>query len=295
MGWPIPRRIAFINEKGGSGKTTLVTNIACYLSLKRGRRTLAIDMDPQGQLGKVLGLEVRRSKKSSIQLLVDSLLGDPEDAERPEALDAVTPRPSLPITHTRIPNLDVVVANKSLALFPGWGGPDGGGAELHLAHNLEASGQLDDYDFVLFDAPPSFGPLTLSLLLASEEVVVPVPLTYLALDGFAELLQTIRMVQKRYAHHKLRISMVIPMFYRRTRLAHEILDKLTKRFPKEIAQTVLGFHVKIDEAQSHGMSVFEYAPRDRGAKAIAAIAEELEARERPRRSAVQHEGRGTAP
>ncbi len=234
---------------------------------------MAIDMDPQGQLGKVLGLEVRKPRGSAIELLVDSVLGG--DA-RPEALDAGAIRRALPISHSRIPNLDVIVANKSLALFPSWTGEDA--AELRLAQNLDSSRELQSYDFVLFDAQPSFGPLTLSVLLASEEVVVPVPLTYLALDGFAELLQTISMVHERYGHRKLRVSMVIPTFYRRTRLAHEILEKLSERFPKEIAQTVVGFHVKIDEAQSHGLSIFEYAPRDRGAKAMAALAEELEAR-----------------
>ena len=75
--------------------------------------------------------------------------------------------------------------------------------------------------------------------------------------------------------------MVIPTFYRRTRLANEILDRLKTRFPKEIAHTTVGFHVKIDEAQSHGLSVFEYAPHDRGAKTLAALAEELEARGSP--------------
>ena len=75
--------------------------------------------------------------------------------------------------------------------------------------------------------------------------------------------------------------MVIPTFYRRTRLAHEVLERLKNQFPKEIAHTVLGFHVKIDEAQSRGQSVFEYAPSCRGAKALAAIAEELELREPP--------------
>ena len=72
--------------------------------------------------------------------------------------------------------------------------------------------------------------------------------------------------------------MVVPTFYRRTRLANEVLEQLKSRFPKEIAQTVVGFHVKIDEAQWRGLSVFEHAPRDRGAHAIAALAEELEAR-----------------
>jgi chromosome partitioning protein len=72
-----PRRIAFINEKGGSAKTTLVANLAAYLALHRGRRVLTIDMDPQGQLGKVLGLDVRSSRRSSIELLLDTVLGDP--------------------------------------------------------------------------------------------------------------------------------------------------------------------------------------------------------------------------
>ena len=178
------------------------------------------------------------------------------------------------------------MSNKSLALFPTWTSPSSAGdpaePERRLANHLNQSRELEAYDFVLFDAPPSFGPLTLSVLLACEEVAVPVPLTYLALDGFAELQQTIHMVQTRFDHSKLHVSMVIPTFYRRTKLAHEILGKLTQRFPKEIAQTVVGFHVKIDEAQSHGLSIFEYAPRDRGAKAMAALAEELEAREERR-------------
>jgi chromosome partitioning protein len=263
--------------------------------MERGRRTLAIDMDPQGQLGKVLGLEVRRPKRSAIELLVNSVLGD--DA-RPEALDEPPSRPALPISHTRMPNLDVVVSNKSLALFPTWtqsaGGllppetqdadpqpPLGKRPELQLAKSLDLATELPSYDFVLFDAPPSFGPLTLSVLLASQEVVVPVPLTYLALDGFAELNHTLELVRRRYDHRELRLTMVIPTFYRRTRMAGEILDQLTTRFPKEIAQTVVGYHVKIDEAQSRGLSIFEYARRDRGARAMAALAEELEARGDP--------------
>ena len=273
----IPRRIAFINEKGGSGKTTLVANIASYLAMHRGRRTLAIDMDPQGQLGKVLGLEVRQPRRSSIELLVNSILGEPA---RPESLDAPKESPALPSLATRIPNLRIVVANKSLALFPGWTGREPGDPDptARLRTSLQNAPETEDYDFVFFDAPPSFGPLTLNVLRASDEVVVPVPLTYLALDGCAELMRTLKLVRTRYGHSKLRVSMVIPTFYRRTKLAHEILEKLKQRFPKEIAHTVLGYHVKVDEAQSRGLSIFEYAPRDRSAKAIAALAEELDAR-----------------
>ena len=274
---PSPRRIAFINEKGGSAKTTLVANIAAYLALRRGRRVLAIDMDPQGQLGKVLGIDVRRPRRSAVDLLVDTLLGDPGlDGVPGEGPD---PAGSLPIVRTRIPRLAMVVANKSLALYPTW---EGGGHDrdptARLMDALDRARELSSYDFVLFDAPPSFGPLTLNVLRASSEVVVPVPLTYLAMDGCAELLGTLDTVRTRYGNPKLRVSMVVPTFYRRTRLAHEILDRLKARFPKEIAHTVVGYHVKIDEAQSHGLSIFEYAPRDRGALVMAELAEELELR-----------------
>jgi len=275
-----PRRIAFINEKGGSAKTTLVANLAAYLALQRGRRVLAIDMDPQGQLGKVLGLDVQSSRRSSIELLLDTVLGDPGlDRTAADRLEpGRDPSSVLPIARTRIPNLDVIVANKSLALFPTWEGGDSPDPTGRLTETLENSSELNRYDFVFFDAPPSFGALTLNVLRASTEAVVPVPLTYLAMDGCAELMRTIATVRRRFSHPSLRVAMVVPTFYRRTRLAHEILDRLKARFPKEIAHTVVGYHVKIDEAQSRGLSVFEYAPRDRGAQVMAQLAEELEVR-----------------
>lgn len=272
-----PRRIAFINEKGGSAKTTLVANIAAYLALHRGRRVLAIDMDPQGQLGKVLGVDNRNPTRTAIDLLLDGLLGDPGLDRRPAGPDE-QPASVLPTIRTRIPGLDVIVANKSLGLFPAWQDGDDQDPTGRLAQTLDAAPELGRYDFVLFDAPPSFGPLTLNVLRAAAEVVVPVPLTFLALDGCAEMVRTIATVRERYDHPDLRITMVVPTFYRRTRLADEILERLKKRFPKEIANSVVGYHVKIDEAQSRGLSIFEYAPRDRGARAMAELAEELELR-----------------
>jgi len=283
LGDTIPRRIAFINEKGGSGKTTLVANIAAHLALRRGRRTLAIDMDPQGQLGKVLGLEVRRPRHSAIELLVDSLLGeDFEKTARRGDRDPVSSR--LPVTATRIRNLDIIVANKSLALFPSWTGGDPADEEStsRLAERLDTAPNTRDYDFILFDAPPSFGALTLNILRAVDEVVVPVPLTFLGLDGTAEMMRTLEMVRSRYNRPHLELVMVVPMFYRRTRLAREILNKLEDRFSKELSLAVVGFNVKIDEAQSRGLSIIEYAPKDRGAEVMASIAEELDARRRPK-------------
>jgi len=269
-----------LNEKGGSAKTTLVASVAAYFALRRGLRVLAIDMDPQGQLGKVLGVDVRRARRTAIELLVDSVLGDDAALDRPSPAGSGSSRAAtadLPWAPTRIPHLDVVVANKSLGLAPSLESedPDPTG---RMARRLGAARGLEAYDFVLVDAPPSFGMLTLNVLRAVDEVVIPVPLTFLALDGCAELLRTIESVRTRYRHPALRITMVVPVFHRRTRLAREILESLHQKFPKEIAQTVVGYHVKIDEAQSRGLSIFEYAPKDRGADALAAVARELEAR-----------------
>jgi chromosome partitioning protein len=183
----------------------------------------------------------------------------------------------LPRVSTRIRGLDLIGANKALGLA-GALEPAGDEATARLAHSLDALFEAEDYDLLLIDAPPSFGPLTLNVLRAVREVVIPVPLTFLGLDGCAALLRTIETVRTRYGNPALRITMVIPTFYRRTRMAHELLERLKARFPKELAHTVLGYHVKIDEAQSRGQSVIEYAPSDRASKAFAALAEELELR-----------------
>jgi chromosome partitioning protein len=237
---------------------------------------LAIDMDPQGQLGKVLGVEVRRVRRSAIELLLDSMLGPAPEATARDAAHARADT-DLPLVPSRIAGLDLVVANKALGLAPAFdaGDPDPSG---RLARRLDASSRLERYDFVLVDAPPSFGLLTLNVLRAVDEVVIPVPLTFLALDGCAELLRTMDSVRSRYGHPGLRVTMVVPTFYRRTRMAHEVLEALKSRFPKELAQTVVGFHVRIDEAQSRGLSIFEFAPSDRGARVMAALGQELEAR-----------------
>ena len=279
----LARRVAVINEKGGSTKTTLVSTIGAYLALHRGRRVLAIDMDPQGQLGKVLGVETRARGRSAIDLLLDSVLGDASSLEysRGDVADpGMRPDSTLPISTTRIPQLDVITANKSLGLFPiledGEVDPTS-----RLSRTLDSAPELEDYDFILIDAPPSFGPLTLNVLRAATEVVIPVPLTYLALDGCAEIVRTIATVRSRYNHPDLHIAMIVPTLYRRTRLADEILERLKQRFPKEISHTVVGYHVKIDEAQSRGLSIFEYAPKDRAASVMAELAEELELRGKP--------------
>jgi chromosome partitioning protein len=223
---------------------------------------LLVDLDPQGQLGKVLGVDVGAARRTALDLLLDTMLGEET-------------RPALPVLHARHPNLDIVPSNKSLALFPDAAREVEGAQHFCLRDALE---RAPSYDFILFDAPPSFGAITLNVLLAASEIVLPVPLTYLALDGAAEMTRTVEMVRTRYAHPSLQITLVVPTFYRNTKMASEILDKLRQHFPKQIAQTVLGYSVLIDEAQSRAKTIFEYAPRSTAARWMSAVADELLAR-----------------
>lgn len=249
------RRIAFINEKGGTCKTTLCVNIGAWLAREKGLRVLIADLDTQGHAGKALGIDVRGLAPTIRDLLLDATL--------PVAAVA---RP------TALPGLDLLPANKELAAFPVEVAGEADRADKLRA--LAARVPAGAYDAVLFDAPPSLSLVTENVMRAATEIVIPVALTYLALDGCAEILASLeRMREDRGEAPVLR--MVVPTLYRKTQLAEEILAKLRERFPEELSRTVLGYSVKIDEAQSHGKTIFEYAPRSSGAVALAALAAEL--------------------
>jgi chromosome partitioning protein len=248
------RRIAFMNEKGGTCKTTLCVNIAAWLA-GRGLRVLLVDMDTQGHAGKSLGLDVRGLAPTVHEWLLDSARTPFEAVVRPGPM----------------PGLDLLPANKDLAAFPMdvAAAPD---RADRLDRRLDALGRA--YDVVLIDAPPSLSLVTENVLRAAREVVVPVALTYLALDGCAEILESLERLERGRGHAPT-LTLVVATLYRRTRLADEILEKLRARFPGILSQTVLGYSVKVDEAQSHGRTIFEHAPRSPGARALSAIADEL--------------------
>lgn len=248
------RRVAFINEKGGSCKTTLCVNVAAWLATARSLRILLADLDTQGHAGKSLGVDVRGLTPTIHEWLVGTA-----------PLEAVV-RP------TPVPGLDLLPANKALADLPVAlaGAPD---RATRLATRL-AEVPAGRYDAVLIDAPPSRSLVTENVLTAADAVVVPVALTYLALDGCAEMLESLADLRAaRGAAPEL--ALVVPALYRKTQLADEILQKLRERFPAELSHTVLGWSVKVDEAQSHGRTVFEHAPRSPGAVALAEIADEV--------------------
>jgi chromosome partitioning protein len=225
----------------------------------KGLRVLLVDLDPQGQLAKVLGLEPGGERRTAYDLMLDAVDRGPDAGPAP-------------IVRARHPGLDLIPSNKSLALLPTEAAERCDEGCDWLRRAIE---RIPGYDLVLFDAPPSFGTITLNVLMAASEVVIPVPLTYLGLDGAAEMTRTVSMVKTRFRHPELQISMVISTLGRRTRLAGEVHERLRSHFPKELAHTVVGCSVLVDEAQSRGQTIFEYAPRFAPARWFAGLAEEL--------------------
>lgn len=249
------RRIALTNEKGGTCKTTLAVHLAAYFA-EQGQRVLLVDLDTQGHAGKSVGIDVRTCRPNAFHWLSDSSI---------KLSDVVHP--------SAIPNLAVIPANKDISEFP-----------LAVAQDPRRAYRLFDllqkpeakvFDVVVFDSPPSMGLTTLNILVAAIEVVIPVALTYLAMDGCAEVVETVQLVSTQYEKPDLRVSVVVPTLYRKTTLADEILDKLREYFPTKLSAP-LGFNVKIDEAQSHGKTIWEYAPRSRGATMLRSIAQQID-------------------
>lgn len=247
------RKLAFVNEKGGSGKTTLTINVAAWLSMQ-GNKVLLIDLDPQGHIGKSLGMDIHTIRKTAFDLLV---------------------YPEVSVEEVIIPtekeNLFVVPSNKLLTdvVVNVANHPD---RHLKLKQKIE---RLEGFDFLFIDSPPSLGLLTVNILIGVEEVVIPVSLSYLALDGCAEILDTVNTVRENFGHDSLHVALVVPTFYRDTILVHSILEKLKNHFGDKLAKTVIEYDMKLDQAQSFGKTIFDFAPDSQGAKMMEALAMEV--------------------
>jgi chromosome partitioning protein len=234
----VTRKIAFINEKGGVGKTTLAVNTAAFFAQKRKQRVLLIDVDTQGHAAKTLGVDVRGGGPTVFDLLTKPDV-TPNDVTRGTAVE----------------NLWLIPSWKELAEFPTVAASNPARHRL-LADKLS----VIDGNYVL---------------LAAEEVVIPVATTYLALDGCAELVATVKRVAHEYGHEKLHVTQLVPTLYRKTQLADEVLGKLREYFPNQVTEPV-ALNVSIDEAQSHGKTIWEHAPWSRGATMLQHVAERIE-------------------
>jgi chromosome partitioning protein len=240
---PRARRIAILNQKGGTGKTTTAVNLAAGLA-ERGHRVLLVDTDAQGNVGVSLGIQ---GDHSLYHVLVDGI--DPQQA-------------AVPVRHS----LDVITSDCTLAAAEVWlahRNPDE--RARIMTHRLNRMHVSRRYDHVLLDCGPSLNLLNQNALSYADEVVIPVTCDYLALVGVKQVLRTIKDVE-RHLKHAVRIAAVLPTFFdSRTKLSREVLSTLQEHF-KERCLAPIRLNTRLAEAPSHKKTIFEYAPSSLGAE-----------------------------
>jgi chromosome partitioning protein len=245
----VKRILAIANQKGGVGKTTTTVNLAACLA-EAGERSLVVDLDPQANA--TSGLGMRANGTSSYDLLDGAPLAE---LAKP----------------TAFPNLFLVPSKPELA-----------GAAVELSQRADGERFLADalaganeFDFVLLDCPPSLGPLTVNALAAADRVVVPVQAEYYALEGLAQLMQSINLIKARLNPKLAVAGVLITMSDGRTRLAAEVEAEVRRHFGDLVFATVVPRSVRVAEAPSHGLPVTHYDRRSRGAEAYWKVAMEL--------------------
>jgi chromosome partitioning protein len=246
--------IAVTNQKGGTAKTTTAVSLGSALA-SGGARVLLVDTDPQGNATSALGLTKDRSPA-----LHDVLLREvPADAAiAPTAVERLSLLPS---------SLDM--ASAEVELVP----------VLAREFRLRASlSRLTDYDVVLIDCPPSLGLLTINALAAATHAVVPVQCEYLALEGLAQLVNTIEAVRARLNPELAILAILLTMEDKRNRLSMQVADEVTRHFPDLVARTRIPRSVRLAEAPSHGKPIDLYDPSSRATAAYAEFAREIEER-----------------
>lgn len=245
--------ISVFNQKGGVGKTTTTVNLAACLAYK-GKRTLMIDCDPQGNSTSGVGVD-----KEEIKLSVYDCLIDADQTEKA-------------LIRTKFRNLSLIPSSAALSA-----------AEIELASEENREFFLknaitkirDQFDYILIDSPPALGMLSINIMTASDSVLVPIQCEYYALEGLTQLIGTIRNVKKSF-NPKLEIEGILAtMFDTRTNLSVQVLDEVKKYFPNKVYQTVIPRNVRLSEAPSFGQPIIKYDITSKGAESYFALAKEF--------------------
>ena len=244
------RTIAVINQKGGVGKTTTTLNVAHALSLA-GKRVLALDLDPQGQLAVGFGVHVNGHAG------VDSLLLDGNAL--PGILVETRERLALAPAGARLSEFEYIAE---------------GGAERGWKLRDALDGIAGSYDYVLVDAPPSAGLLAMNVLMAVDEVLVPVTGDYYGLHGVSRFMQILRHIDEAL-ERETRVWIALTRFHERRRLARDVRDKLIEYFPESVLATPVRECAQLAESPSFGKTIFEYRSKGKGAEDYAALTDDL--------------------